>query len=210
MAETPDSPGPGSTTAAPGRRRPPPGERRVQILQMLATMLEAPGAERVTTAALAQRLGVSEAALYRHFASKAQMYEALIEFIEQSVFGLVAQIAQRGAPPQEQAAQIVSVVLRFAEKNPGMARVMAGDALVLEHQRLQQRMTLFFDKLEAQLRQCARSAAEADARPAPTAAAQIRAGVLLAFAMGRVQRYVRSGFRRSPTEALAESLLLML
>jgi TetR/AcrR family transcriptional regulator len=210
MAEMPDSPEPGSPTAAPGRRRPPPGERRVQILQMLATMLEAPGAERVTTAALAQRLGVSEAALYRHFASKAQMYEALIEFIEQSIFGLVAQIAQRGSPPQEQAAQIVSVVLRFAEKNPGMARVMAGDALVLEHQRLQQRMTLFFDKLEAQLRQCARSAAEADAQPAPTAAAQIRAGVLLAFAMGRVQRYVRSGFRRSPTEALAESLLLML
>ena len=219
MPETPDTLTPAAAAAAAAaargvaggvRRRPAPGERRDQILQALAAMLEEPRGQRVTTAALAQRLGVSEAALYRHFASKAQMYEALIEFIERSVFTLVTRITERGMAPPDEAAQIVSVVLRFAEKNPGMARVMAGDALVLEHQRLQQRMMLFFDKLEAQLRQSARRAALAADAPAPSADAQIRAGVLVAFAMGRVQRYVRSGFRRAPTEALAESLLLLL
>jgi len=104
--------------------RPQPGERRLQILQALADMLQGTGGERVTTAALAARLGVSKAALYRHFASKAQMYDGLIEFIEQSLFGLVQQVEGRGLPPQAQVPMIVSLVLQFAEKNPGMARVM--------------------------------------------------------------------------------------
>ena len=107
------------------RKRPKPGERRVQILQALGAMLEQPGAERVTTAALAARLDVSEAALYRHFASKAQMFEGLIDFIEQSIFTLVNQITEREAPGQEQAARIVSLLVQFAEKNPGMTRVMS-------------------------------------------------------------------------------------
>ena len=118
------------------RKRPKPGERRVQILQALATMLEQPGAERITTAALAARLEVSEAALYRHFASKAQMFEGLIEFIEHSVLGLVNQITEREAPGATQAGKITAMLLQFAEKNPGMTRVMVGDALVFENERL--------------------------------------------------------------------------
>jgi TetR/AcrR family transcriptional regulator len=198
------------TGAAPqARKRPAPGERRMQILQTLAAMLQQPGAERVTTAALAARLQVSEAALYRHFASKAQMFEALIDFIEHSVFSLTRQIADREAHPTEKLAHAVTALLRFAEANPGLARVMAGDALVGEHERLQQRMGLFFDKLEAQWRQWAREPLNPDGAM-PTVEAQVRAGVLLAFSLGRIHRFVRSGFRRLPTEVLPESLQVML
>jgi len=136
-----------------GRKRPKPGERRVQILHALAAMLEQPGAERVTTAALAARLDVSEAALYRHFASKAQMFEGLIEFIEQSVFGLVNQLGEREPDAMARSRKLVALLLQFGEKNPGMTRVMVGDALVYENERLQQRMNLFFDKIESALRQ---------------------------------------------------------
>ncbi len=195
---------------AAARKRPKPGERRVQILQALATMLEQPGAERITTAALAARLDVSEAALYRHFASKAQMFEGLIEFIEQSVFSLVNQIAEREADGAVQAARIVTMLLQFGEKNPGMARVMVGDALVFEHERLQQRMNQFFDKLEAALRQALRQAAEASGSATPSVDAQVRASALTAFAVGRLQRFARSGFRRQPSEHLEASLALML
>ena len=153
--------------ATPARKRPKPGERRVQILQALATMLEQPGAERITTAALAARLEVSEAALYRHFASKAQMFEGLIEFIEQSVFTLVNQIGEREPAGTGQAAKIVAMLLQFAEKNPGMTRVMVGDALVFENERLQQRMNQFFDKIESTLKQSLRGASSATARPRP-------------------------------------------
>lgn len=144
------------------RRRPKPGERRIQILQTLAAMLERPGAERITTAALAARLEVSEAALYRHFASKAQMFEGLIDFIEGSVFTLVNQITEREEDGQLQAQRIAAVVLQFAEKNPGMTRVMVGDALVFEHERLQARMNQFFER-RAQARPRPRSRR----RPAP-------------------------------------------
>ena len=140
MSSAPDAPADsvvtGRAPAVATRKRPKPGERRVQILQVLAEMLQQPGAERVTTAALAARLAVSEAALYRHFASKAQMFEALIDFIESSVFGLINQIGEREPAGRARAARIVAMVLQFGEKNPGMARVMVGDALVFEHQRL--------------------------------------------------------------------------
>ena len=189
------------------RKRPKPGERRVQILQTLASMLEQPGAERVTTAALAAKLDVSEAALYRHFASKAQMFEGLIEFIEQSVFSLINQIGEREAEGQAQAARIVGMLIQFAEKNPGMTRVMVGDALVFENDRLQQRMNQFFDKVEASLKQCLRPAADA---AAPTVDAQVRASVLTAFIVGRLQRFARSGFKRAPSEHLEASLARIL
>jgi TetR/AcrR family transcriptional regulator len=192
---------------APARKRPKPGERRVQILQALASMLEQPGAERITTAALAARLDVSEAALYRHFASKAQMFEGLIEFIEQTVFSLVNQVLERETGAAQQVHKIVAMLLQFAEKNPGMTRVMVGDALVFENDRLQQRMNLFFDKIEATLRQCLR--AEADGSATPTLDAQVCASVLTAFATGRLQRYARSGFKRLPSEHLEASLARM-
>ena len=205
---TPDSQDAAQATA-PVRKRPKPGERRVQILQALATMLEQPGAERVTTAALAARLEVSEAALYRHFASKAQMFEGLIEFIEQSVFSLVNQIMERELAANEQAARIVAMLLQFAEKNPGMTRVMVGDALVFENERLQQRMNQFFDKIEATLRQSLRSGGEADAAT-PSADAQVKASMLTSFAVGRLQRFARSGFKRVPSEHLEASLARIL
>ena len=205
-----DSPDPlpgGEAAPAAARKRPKPGERRVQILQALATMLEQPGAERITTAALAAKLDVSEAALYRHFASKAQMFEGLIEFIEQSVFSLINQIGEREAEGQAQAARIVGMLIQFAEKNPGMTRVMVGDALVFENERLQQRMNQFFDKVEASLKQCLRGSADA---ATPTVDAQVRASVLTAFIVGRLQRFARSGFKRMPSEHLEASLARML
>ena len=192
-----------------GRKRLKPGERRLQILQTLAAMLKQPEAERITTAALAARLSLSEAALYRHFASKAQMFEGLIDFIEQSVFTLTNQIADREPDPHQRARRIVAALLQFGERNPGMTRVMVGDALVFEHERLLQRMNQFFDRIESQLRQSLRSAAEVDGSPSPTADAQLRASVLTALALGRLQRFARSGFRRLPTEHLDAALRLI-
>ena len=204
--------------ALAARKRPKPGERRVQILQALATMLEQPSGERITTAALAARLDVSEAALYRHFASKAQMFEGLIEFIEQTVFSLVNQIVEReqaatdgaGDPGARQAVKIIAMLLQFAEKNPGMGRVMVGDALVFENDRLIARMNQFFDKIEATLKQCLRDGAAVSASATPTVDAQVRASVLSAFVSGRLQRFVRSGYKRLPSENLDASLRLLL
>jgi len=202
--------------ATPVRKRPKPGDRRVQILQALATMLEQPGAERITTAALAAKLEVSEAALYRHFASKAQMFEGLIEFIEQTVFSLINQIAEReaGASDAEagvrHAGKVVTMLVQFAEKNPGMTRVMVGDALVFENERLQQRMNQFFDKIESTLKQCLRDGAQVAGSATPSVDVQVAASVLTAFVVGRLQRFARSGFRRLPSEHLEASLAQML
>ena len=200
-------------TSAPAehvRKRPKPGERRVQILQTLAQMLEQPGAERITTAALAARLSVSEAALYRHFASKAQMFEGLIEFIESSVFTLVNQIVEREPSGAQQAGKILAVILQFGEKNPGMVRVMVGDALVFEHERLIARMNQFFDRVESQLRQSLRAAAESAGSMQPTVDGNAQASALTALAIGRLQRYARSGFKRAPTEHLDAGLRLLI
>ena len=202
----------------PVRKRPKPGERRVQILQTLASMLQQPGLERITTAALASRLSVSDAALYRHFASKAQMFEGLIDFIEQTVFTLVNQITQAEPGPLEsgaeqgayQAKRVVAMVIHFAEKNPGMTRVMVGDALVHENERLQQRMNQFFDKLEASLRQCLRGPVMQANSATPTLDAQVKASALTAFLLGRLQRFARSGYKRMPSEHLEASLALWL
>jgi len=192
------------------RHRMKPGQRREQILQMLAAMLEQPGAERITTASLAARLDVSEAALYRHFASKAQMFEGLIDFIEHSVFSLINQIAERDGDGAQKAARMVTVLLQFGEKNPGMARVMVGDALVFENERLHQRMNQLFERVESALRQVLRAAAEAHQSATPTADAQVRAAALVSYALGSLQRFTRSGFKRSPLDHLDASLALML
>jgi TetR/AcrR family transcriptional regulator len=196
----------GVLAAGSARKRPKPGERRVQILQTLARMLEQPGADRITTAALAARLEVSEAALYRHFASKAQMFEGLIEFIETSVFTLVNQIALREPSGSLQAQKMAVVLLQFGEKNAGMTRVMVGDALVFEHERLSARMNQFFDRFESQLRQSLRAAAEDGGSATPTLDAQALASAITALAVGRLQRYARSGFKRLPTEHLEPAL----
>ena len=202
--DAPDTPVAATADAptAPVRKRPKPGERRVQILQALAAMLEQPGADRITTAALAARLEVSEAALYRHFASKAQMFEGLIEFIEQSLFSLANQILEREADPAQQVARVLSLVLQFAEKNPGMARVMAGDALVFENERLAARMNQCFDRIESLLRQSFKGLVEQQGSAQPTVDAQARASVAIGLIQGRVHRFARTGFKRLPTEHL--------
>src|SRR5512138_1875004 len=162
------------------------GERRLEILKALAQMLEAPKWERITTAALAGRLEVSEAALYRHFASKAQMYEGLIEFIESSVFTLANRITQSESDGLRQAGELVEMLLAFAEKNPGMVRVMTGDALVGEHERLQARMNQFYERFESTLKQALRVGSDADA--------SARAGALLRYAIGCLYQFAKSGF----------------
>ncbi len=171
------------------------GERKLEILKALAQMLEAPRWERITTAALAAKLSVSEAALYRHFASKAQMYEGLIEFIENSVFSLANKITADEADGRKQADQLLEMLLAFAEKNPGMVRVMTGDALVGEHERLQARMNQFFDRFESTLKQALRLGANGDAA--------VQAATLLKYALGSLHQFAKSGFARKPTEGYA-------
>ena len=181
-----------------------PGERRKEILQTLAHMLESPKGERITTALLASKLDVSEAALYRHFASKAQMFEGLIEFIEETVFSLVNKIQSEETSGMNQIEATVSMLLSFAQKNQGMTRVLIGDALVNEDERLQARMNQLHDRLEASLRQSARLAATDGALHASLDATAY-ANVVMAFVVGRWHQFAKSGFRRAPTEHLAQS-----
>ncbi|MHB1403332.1 MAG: nucleoid occlusion factor SlmA [Thiobacillus sp.] len=170
-----------------------PGERRLQILQTLAAMLQEPKPEKITTAALAARVGVSEAALYRHFASKAQMYEGLIEFIEQTLLGLIARITADTPSPATQVEAILDMLLNFAEKNPGMTRVLIGDALVNENERLQKRINQLHDRIEAQLRQCLRFCGDRQAElSAPLA------NLLQCVVVGRWHQFAKSGFTRPP------------
>ncbi len=176
------------------------GERRLQILQTLATMLESPRGEKITTAALAAKLAVSEAALYRHFASKAQMFEGLIEFIETTVFTFVNRIVDETTEGAAQAEQTVVMLLSFAEKNPGMTRVLIGEALVNEDERLQARINQLTDRIEAALRQSLRIAQAANEWHGD---AQADAAVLIAYVLGRWQLFAKSGFKRPPQDGWA-------
>jgi TetR/AcrR family transcriptional regulator len=170
-----------------------PGERRTQILQTLAAMLQEPQPEKITTAALAARVGVSEAALYRHFSSKAQMYEGLIEFIEQTLFGLIARITAEAPSAPAQVEAILNMLLNFAAKNPGMTRVLIGEALVHENERLQKRINQLHDRIEAQLRQCLRLGGGRQAElSAPLA------NLLQCVIVGRWHQFAKSGFSRAP------------
>ena len=195
-----------------------PGERRVHILQTLAAMLEAPKSEKITTAALAARLGVSEAALYRHFASKAQMFEGLIEFIEQSIFGLINQIVSKEPNGVLQARSIALMLLNFAAKNPGMTRVLTGEALVGEHERLAERVSQMLERVEASLKQCLRLGLMDVNTQAGNAAVPlpadydpaVRASLLVSYIIGRWHRFARSGFSRTPGEHAEAQLLLIL
>lgn len=206
--------------ATPKRKIAKPGERRLQILQTLASMLEHPKGERVTTAALAKQLDVSEAALYRHFASKAQMFEGLIGFIEETVFGLINQITTSEEDGLKQAHRIILMLLDFAQTNRGMTRVLIGDALVIEDERLTVRMNQLMDRIEASLRQSLKVAAAQDAQRrterGDVAAASDdryvaeRANLIVAAVIGRWQRFAKSGFRKLPKEYAETQAMLLL
>jgi TetR/AcrR family transcriptional regulator len=193
--------------ASSGRRR-KPGARRLQILQTLATMLEDPKGEKVTTAALAAQLSVSEAALYRHFASKAQMFEGLIEFIETTIFGLINEISTKETSGLRQARRILQMLLDFAQTNRGMTRVLIGDALVNEHERLQERMNQLTERIEASLRQSFRVAATQGELP-PGIDPNARAALAVAYVVGRWHRFAKSGFRKAPAEGLDGQMLAL-
>lgn len=172
--------------------------RKEQILQSLARMLETGPGERITTAALAREVGVSEAALYRHFPSKAKMFEGLIVFIEETLFTRISRILEDEPSAARRCEKILTLLLTFAEKNPGMTRLMTGDALQGETERLRLRISQLFDRLEAQIKQILR---EAQIREnlktaiSPT----IMANLLMASAEGRLMQFVRSEFKRQPT-----------
>lgn len=173
------------------------GEKKLLILQTIAEMLERPAADKVTTALLAKQLQVSEAALYRHFASKAQMYEGLIEFIETGVFSVIGQIEAAEETGLKQAEAIVASLLRFAQKNRGLTRVLVGDALVHENPRLQARINQLLDRIEATLKQCLKIAAAQGALAADHDFGA-HADLLVCHVLGRWQRFVKSGFKDDP------------
>jgi len=178
------------------------GERKTQILQTLAQMLENPTAEKITTAALAARLDVSEAALYRHFSGKAQMFEGLIDFIEQTLFVLINKISSEEKSGVRQAEAMIGVLLGFAQKNRGMTRVLIGDALVNEDARLQARINQLHDRLEAELKQALRFGVTLQEIAADVDIAA-QANLLMSFVTGRWHQFAKSGFRRDPVELWA-------
>ena len=186
-----------------------PGARKLQILQTLAAMLEDPKGEKVTTAALAARLGVSEAALYRHFASKAQMFEGLIEFIESTIFGLINEISAKETSGVKQARSIIAMLLEFAQTNRGMTRVLIGDALVNENERLQERMNQLIERIESSLKQSYRLAVTEQELPDAFDPAS-RASLVVAFVLGRWHRFAKSGFRKPPGDGLETQLPALL
>lgn len=173
--------------------------RKQQILETFAGMLQTQPGSRITTASLAREVGVSEAALYRHFPSKARMFEGLIEFIEDSVFSRVNRIANDAAEAADRCGSLIGLVLTFAERNPGMTRLLTGDVLAGETPRLRQRIRQFHDRLETQLRQWLR---EAETRGQMRLAIPLQAAVSLMVNVveGKLQGFVRSDFRRLPTE----------
>jgi TetR/AcrR family transcriptional regulator len=175
------------------------GERKTQILQTLAQMLEGPSAERITTAALAAQIGVSEAALYRHFRGKADMFAGLIDFIEGTLFTLINRITSEEQGGLRQAEAIIGMLLGFAQKNRGITRVLTGDALVTEDSALQARVNQIHDRVEAALKQALRIAASRG-ETAPDVDVAAQANLLMSFVAGRWHQYAKSGFRRDPAE----------
>ena len=175
------------------------GERRQQILECLAQMLEDSPGGRITTAKLAANVGVSEAALYRHFPSKTKMFEGLIEFIEETIFTRINAIVTSDESAINQCHKILTLLLTFVERNPGISRLLTGDALAGETDRLRQRIMQFYDRIETQIKQILREAEMREGiRPVRTTAAA--ANLLLATAEGRISQFVRSEFKRSPTD----------
>ena len=172
--------------------------RKEQILQSLATILEQSPGGRITTAGLAKHVGVSEAALYRHFPSKAKMFEALIEFIENTIFSRISQIMNEEMEADKRCEKILGLILTFCERNPGITRILTGDPLAGETERLRQRVTQLFDRIEAQLRQIIREMPIRGQQKTSTDPV-VAANLLLSLAEGRIGQYVRSDFERKPT-----------
>lgn len=182
--------------------------RRDQILQALAHMLEVNPGGRITTSNLAKQVGVSEAALYRHFPSKAKMFEGLIEFIEETLFTRITVIAKDESPALKQCEKIIFLLLQFTEKNPGITRLLTGDALAGETQRLRQRVALLFDRLETQIKQILREAELREGLRTTLSTTQT-ANLFMAFADGKISQFVRSEFKRLPTESSHEQWRMM-
>jgi len=172
--------------------------RKDQILQSLATILEQSPGQRITTAGLAKHVGVSEAALYRHFPSKAKMFEALIEFIENTIFSRITQIMSEEMQADKRCEMILGLILTFSERNPGITRILTGDPLAGETERLRQRVTQLFDRVEAQLRQIIREMPLRGEQKTSTDP-MVAANLLLSLVEGRIGQYVRSNFERKPT-----------
>ena len=183
------------------------GERKQQILETIAKMLESPKREKITTASLAAKLDVSEAALYRHFANKAQMFEGLIVFIEETIFGLINKICSEETDGQKQLQRILSMLLVFAEKNPGMTRVLIGDALVNEDEKLQVRINQLTDRIEVTLKQSLRIA---ETQTGHKTDAEAQANLMLCFVMGRWQQFAKSGFKRKPMEFAQQQIVVLI
>lgn len=183
------------------------GERKQQILETLAKMLEAPKREKITTAALAAKLDVSEAALYRHFANKAQMFEGLIVFIEETIFGLINKISAEETEGLRQIQRIVTMLLVFSEKNPGMTRVLIGDALVNEDEKLQLRINQLYDRIEVTFKQSLRIA---ETQTGHKTDAEAQANLMICYIIGRWNQYAKSGFKRKPTEFIEQQLPILL
>lgn len=173
--------------------------RRQQILEALADELEQHPGERITTAGLARAVGVSEAALYRHFPSKAKMFEGLIEFIEESIFSLINRILKEETTSLKRCENILSLLLGFSERNPGLSRILSGDILTGETERLRLRVGQFYERVETQIKQVLREG-EMNKELSITIPVQAQANLLLAVVEGRTLQYVRSGFKRSPVE----------
>ena len=173
--------------------------RAQQILEALAHQLEINPGQRITTAALAKEVGVSEAALYRHFPSKARMFESLIEFIEDSIFSLITQIIEENSDAASRCGNILTMLLSFSERNPGLSRILVGDALTGEKERLQERISHLYDRLETQLKQILREAESKNQLPVGHPSTAI-ANLMLATVEGRMHQYVRSGFKKSPLD----------
>lgn len=173
--------------------------RKEQILQSLAAMLEATPGGRITTAALAKEVGVSEAALYRHFPSKAKMFEGLIEFVEDSIFSRISLIMREQSDALSQCQHLLTLLLGFSERNPGITRILTGDAITGESDRLRQRVVQFFDRLETQLKQILRDAEFKESKRTQLSVSET-ANLLLAVAEGRICQFVRSSFVKAPTQ----------
>lgn len=183
------------------------GERKQQILETLAKMLENPKREKITTAGLSEKLNVSEAALYRHFANKAQIFEGLIDFIETSIFSVINKITADETDGIKQINLIINMLLKFSEKNAGLTRVLIGDALVNEDEKLQIRINQLHERIEASIKQCLRIA---ETQTVNKGEPEAQANLIVCFIIGKWQQFVKSGFKRKPSEYVHVQLKMVI